>query len=78
MHCEIMRLLEFLGLPWEENIKNYQKTAKQRSSINTPSYWQVIETLYKSASYRWKNYESHLTSEIHKVEPWIKKFGYSL
>ena len=78
MQEEIAKLIEFLGLLWEDNLKNYQTTAKERASISTPSYSQVIEPLYKSASYRWRNYESQLKSEIHKVEPWTKEFGYAL
>jgi len=77
MQDEIKKLLEFIGLQWEENLKNYQQTAKERAFISTPSYSQVIEPLYKSASYRWKNYESQLKSEIYKIDPWITQFGYS-
>ena len=78
MQGEIRKVLEFIGLPWEENLENYQKTARDRAFISTPSYSQVIEPLYKSASYRWKNYEGQLKSEIYKIDRWIQQFGYSI
>ena len=78
MQDEISKILEFIGLTWEENLENYQKTARDRVFIGTPSYSQVIEPLYKSATYRWKNYESQLKSEIYKMDRWVQQFGYSI
>ena len=76
MPGEIARLLTFLGLEWEETVHNYQSTALQRGVINTPSYSQVIQPLYRDASYRWKHYARHLEPFIEQVQPWISHFGY--
>jgi hypothetical protein len=74
---ETSALLEFLDLDWEDQMENYQKTALKRGRINTPSYSQVVQPIYKDAKYRWLNYEKHLRQYITQVEPWINEFGYS-
>ena len=76
MPGEIAKLLAFLGLKWEEAVHDYQSTALQRGVINTPSYSQVIQPLYRDASYRWKHYARHLEPYIEQVQPWISRFGY--
>ncbi|MCK0103369.1 tetratricopeptide repeat-containing sulfotransferase family protein [Pseudohalocynthiibacter sp. F2068] len=78
LQLEVSNLLNFLDLDWEEGLTNYQTTALKRAQINTPSYAQVVQPLYKTASYRWKNYQEHLEKYFDKVEKWITKFGYDL
>lgn len=69
-------LLEFLGLDWDENLLNYQKTAENRGLINTPSYNQVTQPLYLQASGRWENYRENMAPVFPILEPWIEEFGY--
>jgi hypothetical protein len=73
----VSSLLTFLDLKWEEKLRSYQNTALARGKINTPSYSQVIKPLYKTASYRWKNYEEYLEPYKSRLAPWIKEYGYS-
>jgi hypothetical protein len=72
----VTNLLTFLGLEWEEELRNYQKTALARKNINTPSHSQVIKPIYKTASYRWKNYEKYLNPFKSQLEPWLRDYGY--
>ncbi len=72
----VTNLLTFLGLEWEEELRNYQKTALTREKINTPSHSQVIKPIYKTASYRWKNYEKYLNPFKRQLEPWLRDYGY--
>ena len=72
----VTNLLTFLGLEWEEELRNYQKTALARKKINTPSHSQVIKPIYKTASYRWKNYEKYLNPFKRQLEPWLRDYGY--
>ena len=72
----VTNLLTFLGLEWEEELRNYQKTALVREKINTPSHSQVIKPIYKTASYRWKNYEKYLNPFKRQLEPWLRDYGY--
>ena len=74
---ETAALLKFLNLNWETEIKNYKDTALKRGLINTPSYSQVVQPIYKDASYRWANYRKYLEQYLDQVEPWVSKFGYN-
>jgi hypothetical protein len=64
-------------LDWEVQMENYQETALKRGRINTPSYSQVVQPIYKEAKYRWLHYEKHLSQYVAEVEPWIDEYGYS-
>jgi hypothetical protein len=70
-------VLKFLDLDWEAQMKNYQEIGLKRGRINTPSYNQVVQPIYKDAKYRWLNYEKQLRQYILQVEPWIDEFGYN-
>ena len=72
----ILSILKFLKLPWEDSVLRFNKTAKDRFQIKTPSYDQVIQPIYKSATNRWKLYEKQLSKVYPTLEPWIKKFNY--
>ena len=72
----VSNLLIFLDLKWEEELKNYQKTALARDRIHTPSSSQVIKPIYQTASYRWKNYEEYLEQYKERLIPWIQRYGY--
>ena len=69
-------LIGFLGLEWDDNLHNYQKTALERGSIHTPSYSQVVQPLYKQASGRWTNYRKQMEPVLPVLQPWIEAFGY--
>jgi len=69
-------LIRFLGLEWDDNLYNYQKTAAERGSINTPSYSQVVQPLYKQASGRWYHYRKQMEPVLPVLRPWIEACGY--
>ncbi len=62
-------VLQFLTLRWEPELKNYQSTALQRGRIDTPSYHQVIQPIYKEAQHRWPKYYHYLNKYLDTVEP---------
>jgi len=72
----IRKTIDFLNLEWEENLKNFNATALARKKINTPSYNQVIQPLYKESINRWQKYD-----EMKKIYPsleyWINKYNYN-
>ena len=76
-HKESKAVVEFLNLQWEPEMENYQNTALKRGHINTPSYSQVIQPIYKDAQFRWLNYQKHLEQYLDQVKPWISEFGYN-
>ena len=53
----LRRLLQFLGLEWDERCLAFQHADSQ---VRTASLWQVREPLYTRSSGRWRNYSSHV------------------
>lgn len=51
------RIIEFLGLPWDESCLAFHKTDRR---VGTASNWQVRQPIYKSSKERWRNYEQHV------------------
>lgn len=51
------KILEFIGLDWDERCLNFQDT---RRTVATASAWQVRQKIYKSSVERWRNYETYL------------------
>lgn len=74
---EIQGLLDFLGLEWNDRLLRFYEHARSRSNIDTPSYHQVTEPIYKRAANRWKRYEAQLAPVEDKLAPFISAFGYS-
>ena len=54
----IKELLDFLGLAWEDDVLQFQKTAQQ-SPMKSPTYEDVTKELYSSSIGRWQNYQSY-------------------
>ncbi|MBO6990577.1 MAG: tetratricopeptide repeat protein [Prochlorococcus marinus XMU1422] len=72
----ILKILNFLDVSWDENIKNYRNTAHDRGKINTPSSSQVVQPLYKSSIQKWKNYEKYFKHSNQYLDKWISYFEY--
>ena len=70
--------MNFLDLPWSDNVFKFYETAKKRELISTPSYDQVNKPLYSKSIGRWKNYETQFSQIISILKPWIKKYEYKL
>jgi len=70
-------LINFLNLEWSDDVKNFNKTARERGIINTPSYDQVNIPLYSKSIDRWKNYENNFSNVKHILNKWVIRFNYS-
>jgi len=73
---EVGRLLDFLGLPWDDAVSQYHARAGSGDAINTPSYHQVVQPIYRHARYRWKNYSGFFGAEFSQLDRWVRKLGY--
>jgi hypothetical protein len=73
---EALRLLEFLGVGWDEAVRGHVEHAQQRN-ISTPSYHQVTQPLYRTARYRWHRYARQLEPVMAKLAPFVERFGYT-
>ena len=74
-HDALRPLLEFLGLPWDDAVLDYRRTARERYT-STPSAEQVVRPLYRSSIGRFRHYERWLSPEIERLTPWVERFGY--
>jgi tetratricopeptide (TPR) repeat protein len=54
---ESRRLIDFLGLDWEERCLDFHRTDR---TVTTASSWQVRQPLYDRSVGRWRHYERHL------------------
>ena len=73
---ETRRILDFLGLPWDDAVLSYRERAKARA-IATPSYHQVVQPLYTRSVGRWRNYAEEMTPVLPLLRPFAEAFGYS-
>jgi tetratricopeptide (TPR) repeat protein len=48
------RILDFLGLEWNERCLNFHETER---TVMTASFWQVRQEMYRRAGTRWHNYK---------------------
>jgi len=70
LEINIKTIVKFLDLNWDQSMLNYRKTAFERNKISTPSYYQVIQPIYKHADQRWRRYKKYLTD----IEPILSEF----
>jgi len=73
---EVRSLFNWLGVDWEDDVLDHQKTAKERGVITTASYSQVTEPIYTRSLGRWRSYQTHLADLAPKIGPWAARFGY--
>ena len=71
------RLLDFLGVGWDESVRRYTEHARTRR-VRTASYHQVVEPLYRRSRYRWRRYAKHLAPVMDVLRPYIEYFGYDV
>lgn len=53
----IRRMIEFIGLEWDERCLDFHRTERR---VGTMSNWQVRQKIYHTSRARWRNYEKHL------------------
>ncbi|MBS0455943.1 MAG: sulfotransferase [Proteobacteria bacterium] len=73
---QVQGLCDFLGLPFETQLRQFSTKALDRGKINTPSYEQVSQPIYRQARGRWERYRKHLEPHLPLLQPWIERFGY--
>ncbi len=57
LDTQVRRLLDFLGLPFDQRCVEFHKTER---AVHTPSAEQVRQPVYKSGLEQWKNFEPFL------------------
>jgi len=51
------RMLDFVGLEWDDRCLDFQKTER---GVATASTWQVRQKIYDSSVERWRKYEKFI------------------
>ncbi|MBF0144303.1 MAG: sulfotransferase [Magnetococcales bacterium] len=74
--AEARALLAFLGVDWDAAILDFDRHARARGTIRTPSAAQVTRKLHGEARYRWRRYHRHLAPVLPLLQPFIDRFGY--
>jgi hypothetical protein len=67
-------LAEFVGLPWDESVRDFARTAAGRE-VRTVSAAQVRRGLYDGTR-QWERYREQLAPVLPLLEPWVRRFGY--
>lgn len=67
-------LAEFVGLPWDESVRDFARTAARRE-VRTVSAAQVRRGLYDGTR-QWERYREQLAPVLPLLEPWVRRFGY--
>ena len=71
-------VLDFLGLPWDDAVRDFSKAAENRAA-KTPSYQKVRQGLSIGVQTQWRNYGFVFQSEAAKpLRKWVEFFGYPL
>jgi tetratricopeptide (TPR) repeat protein len=73
---EVGGVLAYLGLPWEDAVRQYQAVASQRR-ISTPSARDVIRPLYSTSIGKWRNYEDLIDGRFEPLATWVDYWGYA-
>ena len=69
-------LCDFLGLNWEETMRDFASAAKKRR-IATPSAMQVTRGIRPDGIGHWKAYVNELAPVLPIVAKWVERFGYA-
>lgn len=72
----VRELLEFLSVDWNEAVLDHSSQARRPEMINTPSYHQVAEPIYRHSRLRWPHYGDQLAGALEILTPDIDRFGY--
>ena len=70
--------LDFLGVPWDDAVRDFSKSAEQRAA-KTPSYQKVRQGLSIGVQTQWRNYGFVFQSAAAEpLRKWVTFFGYAL
>ena len=75
MERQARTVLQFLGLPWDDAVLEYQRRA-QRKHVHSPTYEAVTKPVYSSSIGRWRNYAAQLAPCMPVLRPFVEAFGY--
>jgi tetratricopeptide (TPR) repeat protein len=72
---EARKILEFLGLPWDDKVLKFYEHARQKM-VRSPTYMDVTQPVYHKSVGRWQHYAPHFEPILETLQPFVKEFGY--
>lgn len=60
------RLLDFIGLDWDDSVREFYKTSR---AVKTASVAQVRQPVYQTSRQKWRRYEKDLKLLLEKLNP---------
>lgn len=75
LEAQARRVLDFLGLPWSENVPRFHEHALTRT-ICSPTYAEVTQPVFKTAVGRWHHYQKYFQPHLGELAPLLRTFGY--
>jgi len=73
---EAKKVFEFIGLKEVDDAYLEFNRKAEDKIVNTASKDQVTQAMYLSSTYKWKNYDKHLSVQLKTLDYFIEKFGY--
>jgi hypothetical protein len=72
---EVGVVCDFLGLTWEDSMRDFAAHAKTKA-ITTPSSVQVRQGLNREGIGHWRRYREQMAPVLPILQPWVERFGY--
>jgi Flp pilus assembly protein TadD len=76
LDAETQAICDFIGVEWDENMRNFVETANKRD-IRTPSAQQVRRGLYREGMGQWRRYGATIDPIKPILAPIVEAFGYA-
>lgn len=71
------RIVDFIGIEWDQRMVDFHDRARERGFIATPSYHQVVEPLNRKGVGRWERYREYLEPAIPHLRPYLDRWNYA-
>jgi hypothetical protein len=72
---EMRKVCEFLGVAFDETMRDFAARARTRD-IKTPSSLQVVRGLTREGAGQWRRFSAQLEPVLPILAPWVQRFGY--
>jgi tetratricopeptide (TPR) repeat protein len=69
-------ICDFVGLRWDESMRDFRHAADGTIDLNAQSGKQVRAGLYSSGAGQWRAFREQLAPALPILEPWIRQLGY--
>jgi len=73
---QVARLGHFLELEQPARLLDFQRHARAKGFISTPSYAQVIEGINRNGIGRWRPYRAFFEPVLPLLQPYLQRWGY--